>query len=90
MGRQVPRCPGNDMRNITADDVVCPSCHARVELFSDERGRRCPECGARVDRDAVPSCATWCAAAAECLGAERYKELLEMMGGPGDEPVEEG
>ncbi|TLM80289.1 MAG: phosphohydrolase [Actinobacteria bacterium] len=89
MTRQM-RCPGNDMRNITADDVVCPSCHARVELFSDERGRRCPKCGERVDRDAVPSCAAWCAAAAECLGAERYKEFVEMMGAGEEDGSEAG
>lgn len=72
------RCPGSDMRNISAEDVLCPGCGEMVELFSDERKRRCPNCGTRVERsEPAPMCAAWCPAAAECLGAERYAKLVE-------------
>lgn len=82
-------CPGSDMRDVTVGEVVCPACGEHVELFSDERGRRCPKCHARVDRDAAPSCAAWCASAAACLGADRYKEFLESTGVPPEHPGEE-
>lgn len=67
------KCPGSDMRAITADEVTCPNCGSSVELFSDERMRRCPSCGERVAREAAPACAEWCSAAASCLGTERYQ-----------------
>ncbi|MDH4140101.1 MAG: phosphohydrolase [Coriobacteriia bacterium] len=70
------KCPGADLRSITAEDLTCPSCGARVELFSDEQKRRCPKCGSRVIREATPMCAAWCDAARECLGAERYEQLV--------------
>jgi len=56
---------------------MCPSCGKLVELFSDEQKRRCPHCGERVTREAVPTCATWCVAARQCLGADRYERMLE-------------
>ena len=71
------KCPGSDGRDIKAVEVDCPSCGHKVELFSDEMRRKCPSCGARVERHAVPSCASWCASAALCLGADRYKALVE-------------
>lgn len=70
-------CPGSDGRFITANDVRCPGCGTMVELFSDEMRRKCPKCGERVTRDAVPICAAWCASARSCLGAARYDELLD-------------
>lgn len=73
------RCPGSDMRNITADEVLCQACGRKVELFSDEQRRRCPHCGSRVSRDAVPSCAAWCSAAEACLGPERLAKFQESI-----------
>lgn len=71
------KCPGSDGRDVKAVEVDCPSCRNKVELFSDEMRRKCPHCGERVERHAVPSCASWCPSAAMCLGAERYLELKE-------------
>lgn len=71
------RCPGSDMRNITTVDVICTECGTPVELFSDEQRRRCPNCGTKVDRNAVPSCAVWCPSASACLGTDRLEQLKE-------------
>jgi predicted RNA-binding Zn-ribbon protein involved in translation (DUF1610 family) len=71
------KCPGGELRHLTAEDVTCQSCGIAVEMFSDEQKRKCPECGHRITRETAPACAAWCAAAKECLGAERYDEFVE-------------
>ncbi len=70
-------CPGSDGRDIHAVEVACAHCGTTVEFFSDEQRRRCQSCGESVTRKAVPACAAWCPSAASCLGADRYKELVE-------------
>jgi len=76
------RCPGGELRNLTVAELTCRHCGTRVELFSDEQRRKCPECGRWVAREAAPTCASWCASAEACLGAERYGELVRsgMLG----------
>ncbi len=67
-----PRCPGQDTRFWTADDVArvpCHGCGTMLEFWKDEGRRRCPNCGARVRNPKIESgCAKWCAFAKECLG----------------------
>jgi len=67
-----PRCPGQDTRFWTADDVAqvaCHGCGTSVEFWKDEGLRRCPNCGVRVRNPKVESgCAKWCAFAEQCLG----------------------
>lgn len=70
------QCPGQDMRKLTVDAYSCPNCGSEIEIFSDEYRRRCPKCQHVVEKDSVPSCANWCAAAKDCLGEVRYKEFL--------------
>ena len=72
------KCPGGELRHLTAEDVACQACGAAVEMFSDEQKRTCPQCGHRVTRETAPACASWCAAAKECLGAERFAEYVEQ------------
>lgn len=71
------KCPGSDMRDMTAVEVLCPECGTSVEFFSDEARRTCPGCGTKVTRDAVPSCAARCTYGLTCIGPERYKALVE-------------
>jgi len=59
-------CPGRDGRNLTAEEVTCPECGYSVEFFSDEKARKCPGCGFKVNRAASSDCAQWCSAAATC------------------------
>ncbi len=68
------KCPGQDTRYWTPDDVsevVCAACGHVLEFFKTEGSRKCPECGERVVNPAVSlGCAQWCAHAKECLGFE--------------------
>ncbi|MFC1919084.1 phosphohydrolase [Chloroflexota bacterium] len=70
------KCPGQDFRNLRVSLYKCPGCGAEVEIFSDEIKVKCPKCGERVYRDKIPSCIDWCASARQCLGEERWKELM--------------
>lgn len=70
------KCPGSDMRKLTASIHKCPKCGAEVEMFSDEIKRRCPECKTVVSKKETPACVQWCASAKACLGEKRWKELM--------------
>jgi len=70
------KCPGQESRNLRVELHKCPNCSAEVEIFSDEIRVKCPKCGKYVFREKVPSCIEWCASARECLGEERWKQLL--------------
>ncbi len=62
------RCPGREsLKNLDSVVVPCPDCGRLVEFFTDEPKRRC-RCGRVLLREALPQCAEWCVAAAECLG----------------------
>ena len=67
------------MRKLSAAFYKCLNCGTEVEIFSDEYRRRCPNCQEIVEKDAVPSCASWCSSAKECLGEERYQEFLNQQ-----------
>ena len=66
------RCPGQDKRFWTPEDVTeldCDHCGQTIEFFKDDGARRCPGCGKRVVNPTVSmGCAQWCAHARECLG----------------------
>lgn len=59
-------CPGLDLRWLKIEQIACPACGYDVEFFSDERARKCPRCGLKVDRLRETNCAEWCAAAESC------------------------
>jgi ssDNA-binding Zn-finger/Zn-ribbon topoisomerase 1 len=68
-------CPGQDGRDLKVSLHPCPSCGAEVEMFSDEIRAKCHVCGNYVCKESIPSCATWCVKARECLGEERWLAL---------------
>jgi len=70
------KCPGQDFRNLRVQLYKCPNCGAEVEIFSDEIKVKCHKCGKNVFREKIPSCIEWCASARQCLGEERWKQLL--------------
>ena len=49
-------------------------------MFSDETRVKCPACKKTVSKEEVPSCIQWCAQARDCLGEERWKELMDSAG----------
>ena len=71
------KCPGQDFRNLRVEVYKCPSCGADVEIFSDETNFKCRKCGTRVYKEKMPSCIEWCSSARQCLGEERWKQLME-------------
>lgn len=66
-----PRCPGLSGQQLTSTVLPCSNCGAEVEIFSDESRTRCPKCKTPVQKKAVPTCAKWCKANAECMGFRR-------------------
>ena len=72
----IGKCPGQDIRNLTASMCKCPNCSNEVEMFSDELRIRCPKCGKFVFNKRVPTCIEWCASARQCLGEERWNGIM--------------
>ena len=62
------RCPGLSGQRLTSILIRCPNCGHEVEMFSDESVVWCSACRMPVRKAAVPTCAKWCKAAAECIG----------------------
>ncbi len=66
------RCPGQDMRYWTPEDIAfvpCPFCDREIEFWRDEPFRLCPGCRREIKnphRDL--GCAKWCKQAHACLG----------------------
>ncbi|MGD9015372.1 MAG: phosphohydrolase [Candidatus Omnitrophota bacterium] len=71
----IPKCPGQDSRNIKSEILKCPDCGYTIEIFSDEIKVRCPKCKALACRERLPSCVDWCKAARECIGEDKWKQL---------------
>lgn len=67
------KCPGQDMRYWTSDDVYdekCPHCGEMIEFFKTDIRLRCPNCKTRVANPRFNmGCAEWCAYAEQCLGS---------------------
>lgn len=65
------RCPGQDTRFWTADDIFeapCTACGEPVEFFKDDLQRACPHCGGfAFNPHHDMACAAWCPSAAQCL-----------------------
>jgi ribosomal protein S27AE len=71
-------CPG--AANISGTPTLkikkCPECGSEVELFSTDVQRACEKCGFVVYND-IQSCIKWCSKARECVGDEKYEELIK-------------
>ena len=67
------KCPGQDMRYWTAEDVYeekCPQCGEQIEFFKTDIRLRCPNCKTRVANPRFDmGCAQWCSYAEQCLGS---------------------
>ena len=70
----MPKCPGQDPRNWTPDDIfemICPYCGNQLEMWKDDPKRVCPGCNMEVRNPRIDTgCAKWCKFADQCLGKE--------------------
>ena len=81
------QCPGKkSLKYLDSVVVPCPDCGRLVEFFTDEAKRHC-RCGRVLLREALPQCAEWCLAAAQCLGqAIDLRELERRVAEVKDDP----
>jgi len=71
------KCPGQNSRNLSLSYYKCLSCGNEIEIFSDELKAKCLKCNEIFYREQKPSCISWCSAARQCIGEEKWKELTE-------------
>lgn len=75
------KCPGQNPQYWKPQDaceVACPHCKEIIEFFKDEPKRKCFNCKQEVVNPNVDfGCALWCPKAVECIGQERYQQLVE-------------
>jgi anaerobic ribonucleoside-triphosphate reductase len=64
------KCPGQDRRYWTPDDIYlaeCPLCETTVEFFKDDITRTCPNCGWRFKNPRLRlGCLQWCPYSDKC------------------------
>ncbi|MGQ9629039.1 MAG: hypothetical protein ACUVXI_01835 [bacterium] len=76
------KCPGQNTQFWGPEDIFnlpCPNCGEALEFFKDDVRRKCPQCGREVYNPRIDaSCALWCPQAAECIGPERYKNIMDI------------
>ena len=71
------KCPGSKaFTQPTPEFVPCPSCHAEVEIWTDEAEVKCDKCDNMVSRAMLQGCVDYCDMAKECLGEEMYARLI--------------
>jgi len=80
------KCPGQDTRKLGVELHKCQECGAEVEIFSDESRIQCQKCGTIVFREKMHSCIEWCSSARQCLGEERWHQLIGVAA---KEPTQE-
>ena len=68
------RCPGQDMRYWTPEDIFdvrCPYCANEIEFWKDEPMRLCSQCQREIRNPRIDlGCAKWCKHADQCLGRD--------------------
>ncbi len=70
------KCPGIDTRYLKVEEQKCPNCGYIVEIFSNEIKVLCPKCKTEIYRQEIPSCIDWCKYAEQCVGKEKYEQLV--------------
>ena len=78
-------CPGaaNIKGTPTLEVKICPECGVEIELFSTDVKRACPKCGF-IAYNKLMSCIQWCRYARECVGDEKYEQLMGMSAEDGN------
>ncbi len=83
-------CPGSKyIKQPIPEMFDCQNCGEEVEIWTNERMGKCHSCGKTIVRELDSAwCVQWCQYAKECIGVERYEELLEA--GILEQAAEEG
>ncbi|HIJ60309.1 MAG TPA: phosphohydrolase [Nitrospirae bacterium] len=72
-------CPGSkEIRSPYPEEIICPYCNNKNEIWSDEPDMLCKECNTKISREMPPSCIQWCPSARECLGVEKYERIMRV------------
>ena len=75
------KCPGSQkFSQPEPEEINCPSCGEKIEIWTDESKTKCPKCKKTVTREKPPACLDWCKYAKECVGEEVYKKYLKGKG----------
>jgi predicted RNA-binding Zn-ribbon protein involved in translation (DUF1610 family) len=46
------KCPGPERSApATPENYCCPNCGAEVEIWTDEKKRKCPQCGETIKKE---------------------------------------
>jgi len=75
----ITKCPGQDFRKTSIENINCSNCGYAAEIFSDEIKVKCPKCNNLISREKLPSCVDWCKAARDCIGEEKWKQLKACL-----------
>lgn len=57
-------------KNLRLGLYGCPNCGTKLEIFSDEAGVKCYNCGEMVYRERITPCIDWCVSAHDCVGGK--------------------
>ncbi len=68
-------CQGK--KDIAIMEKICPRCGHEIEIFSVDVSMQCENCGYTIYNDTL-NCVQWCAYARQCVGDERYEQLMAI------------
>ncbi|MCI6174480.1 MAG: hypothetical protein MR671_09530 [Clostridiales bacterium] len=64
-------------KEISIEERRCPNCGHEVEIFSVDTEVVCENCGFVIYNDKL-SCVQWCKYAKQCVGEQRYNQLMKV------------
>jgi len=73
-------CPGSkEIRTPYPESLICVFCGHENEIWTDEPDTTCKGCQKIITRDMKPSCLLWCPGARECVGHEKYEQIIKKL-----------
>ncbi|HMK43084.1 MAG TPA: hypothetical protein VK445_03010 [Dissulfurispiraceae bacterium] len=70
-------CPGSrEIRTPYPEEILCPYCGRKNEIWSDEPDMKCCNCNRTITRAMLPSCVEWCLSARDCVGTVKYNRIM--------------
>ena len=62
---------------VSVQERTCPQCGNEIEIFSIDVEATCDNCGFVIYNDSL-NCVQWCKYARQCVGDERYEQLMKI------------